>query len=450
MTLQPLGQRHRQGHLDRERDAARVVRIHLQRARELAGRARERREDQHARILRILRGDELLRHEVHAVAHRRDQPDLGCAEKAHEHVVREVAVQIADRRPVGFREPPVDASGRLLELAPDPRIGAQVGARQRCDLQIGDAAEVVGMGLQEALVGAEAAGQALAVVEPVDADHQPPAEQSGDHASHVFAALRFHGLALDRIDVDADRVGVQHHAPLACAHRAVRQQRFGAVQLQHGRAEGVDVGLRLEAEHVVGQHRIHELAVDRQHAQRLDVREGHVQEERGRLLCPLFAQRARQRDQVEIVHPQQVVVAQQRPQRRGEAAVHLQVAGIVLVGEVHRLEKIVERRPERAVAEAVQEVRELGFLEIDGRERDAVARDDLRLLALARADLAAPAEPQSAACLHGREHADGEAARRGAAAGDGDTVRNGDDSAHLASSQGRLRRVAHWMMPTRL
>ena len=89
--------------------------IHLQRAGQLARRARHGRDDQHAGILRILRGDELLRDEIHAIAHRRDQRDLRRAQEAHRRRVREVAIEIADRRPVRFREAAVQAPGALLE-----------------------------------------------------------------------------------------------------------------------------------------------------------------------------------------------------------------------------------------------------------------------------------------------------------------------------------------------
>ena len=51
----------------------------------------------------------------------------------------------------------------------------------------------------------------------------------------------------------------------------------------------------------------HQFAVDGQRAQRLDVRERDVQEEADRLPRAEFAQVLRERDQVIVVHPDQVV-----------------------------------------------------------------------------------------------------------------------------------------------
>src|SRR3546814_3681587 len=56
-----------------------IVRIDEQRIGELLGRAREAREDEHARILGILRRDIFLGDEVHPVAKRGDEADLGGA-----------------------------------------------------------------------------------------------------------------------------------------------------------------------------------------------------------------------------------------------------------------------------------------------------------------------------------------------------------------------------------
>jgi hypothetical protein len=51
------------------------MRIDDQRLAQLVGSARETREYQHAGVLRILRGDELLGDKVHAVAQGRDEAD---------------------------------------------------------------------------------------------------------------------------------------------------------------------------------------------------------------------------------------------------------------------------------------------------------------------------------------------------------------------------------------
>ena len=63
---------------------------------------------------------------------------------------------------------------------------------------------------------------------------------------------------------------------------------------------------------------------------------------------------------------------------------------------------------------------------------------------------AIPAEPQSAARLHGGQQSHREPAGRGAALGHGYAVRNGNQPAHTISSQLRDRRSALPITPTML
>ena len=54
-------------------DCLRIVGIDEERCVELRGCARKARQNEHARVLRILRGNVFLGHEIHAVAQRCDQ-----------------------------------------------------------------------------------------------------------------------------------------------------------------------------------------------------------------------------------------------------------------------------------------------------------------------------------------------------------------------------------------
>ena len=74
MPLTALVQRHRQRAIDGVADPFRIVRIDQQRGRAFVRGARKAREDQHARIVRILCGHEFLRDQIHAIAQRRHQP----------------------------------------------------------------------------------------------------------------------------------------------------------------------------------------------------------------------------------------------------------------------------------------------------------------------------------------------------------------------------------------
>ena len=73
VALATLRDIHRKADADRVRHAADVIGIDQQRAAELVGRTGEARKQQHPRILGVLGGNELLRHQVHAVAQGRDQ-----------------------------------------------------------------------------------------------------------------------------------------------------------------------------------------------------------------------------------------------------------------------------------------------------------------------------------------------------------------------------------------
>ena len=77
MAPLPFDQRHLQGQLDAFGRAVGVIRIDQNGFFELLGRAGEARQHQHPRIGWVLRGNELLGHQVHAVAQRRDQRHIG-------------------------------------------------------------------------------------------------------------------------------------------------------------------------------------------------------------------------------------------------------------------------------------------------------------------------------------------------------------------------------------
>src|SRR3546814_18162139 len=57
-----------------------------------------------------------------AVAQRRHQADAGGAEESGERAAAEALIEIADRRPVVFREGAVDVAGDGLQLAADVEL----------------------------------------------------------------------------------------------------------------------------------------------------------------------------------------------------------------------------------------------------------------------------------------------------------------------------------------
>ena len=84
MAFAPLGQRHFQCALQRRCHGLAIVRIDDQRSGEFRSRAGELREDEHSRILPILRRDIFLGDEVHALPKGRNQRHIGCAVDAGE------------------------------------------------------------------------------------------------------------------------------------------------------------------------------------------------------------------------------------------------------------------------------------------------------------------------------------------------------------------------------
>ena len=159
------------------------------------------------------------------------------------------------------------------------------------------------------LIRREALDQALAVVEAVDADHQRAAHQAVGHALHDFRLRRLDRFGLHRGDVDADRKHFGAHRAIADADPPVAAQRFGAEQMLDAGVERAQIVLRLEADHVVARQVAQQLGVGRQHAQHLDVGKRNVQEEAERPLHAELAQPAAERNQVIVVHPDQVVAA---------------------------------------------------------------------------------------------------------------------------------------------
>ena len=156
---------------------------------------------------------------------------------------------------------------------------SRVAAAHRRDLQEGHPALVLGIRFEEPVVSEESVDEALAVVETVDADHATPAEQARNHALHRLVRLCLGGRFAHRLDVDADRDVLDHRVAAAGRNAAVRADRVGPPEVDHRRAEALDVALRLEGDEVEFDQPPHDLAVHRQGPQRLDVRKRDVQEE---------------------------------------------------------------------------------------------------------------------------------------------------------------------------
>lgn len=171
------------------------------------------------------------------------------------------------------------------------------------------------------------------------------------------------------------------------------------------------VAFGLQADDVVRAHELHQLFMRRHGPQHLGRREGNVQEEADRVLHAELAQAVRERQQVIVVHPDDVVGLHERAQLLRERAVHAQIAGIFLAIEAREIAAIVKYRPQRGIREAAIVLVVVAAGQADGRIGHVAVPLDHGLLGRA-GDLAVPAEPDAARLLQRVEHADRQPARR--------------------------------------
>ena len=100
-------------------DAVDVIGIDQQGAPQLARRARKPRQDQHPRVLLVLRGDIFLGDEIHPVPQRRDHSKLSHPIESREGRARNRTIDVADRRPVQIAELAIDPAGGLGDFPVD-------------------------------------------------------------------------------------------------------------------------------------------------------------------------------------------------------------------------------------------------------------------------------------------------------------------------------------------
>jgi len=152
---------------------------------------------------------------------------------------------------------------------------------------------------------------ALGVVEPVDAQQQAPARVFVAYVLVGFHGVGGLGKACELVHVDADGEGLDLHRGAKGA-QALGSHLFGAALAAHVAREVRHVGLALQSHQVIGEQRTHQPLVlrYRRHDQRR--RHGDVQEETNALAAAHGTQLCGQRDQVVVMHPDDVVIAQER------------------------------------------------------------------------------------------------------------------------------------------
>ena len=184
-ALAPFGQIHVQGPVEGRGRAVNIVRVDDHGFDQVLGRAAELGQQQDAGVVGLGRNI-LLGDEIHAVAQGGDQTHIGLAVKRGQLFLGVGAVQVANRNPVVLRVAAVDFSDQTVNLALLGRVLRHPGARRSRDLGHGHLVAPRRVAFEQAVKGQQPLGDALGVVEPVNA------EQDASAANHLaqFAGLQ--------------------------------------------------------------------------------------------------------------------------------------------------------------------------------------------------------------------------------------------------------------------
>ena len=414
-----LVHRHAQRDMKRRRALVGVVRIDNERLRQFTRCAGELRQDEHAALV-VVRRDEFLGHEVHAVVQAADETEVGGAMVLVHGILLVMLGQQHDRRMGGARVGAVDLLGQPMHALRVVLIVADRASRRRGDLHERELADPFRMQFQQARDRVEALDDALRVVEAVDADAELVVARQIE--AHAHALARFvdgeGGRQRRRRPLDRDRIAVDRGA-LAAAddgeRLAVDPRLDEAID---GLQEVVAVELRVKAQDVAAEQPVQQLDAPRADRERLGIGPRDVPERDDRRLRQPVADHPRQqREMVVLDQHDRVLALRFRDDGIGE----LRVDGPILipVGGAERRPHVgdVAQRPQPFVGEAVVVALRCSARQpqaadpvrrIVGRHGDAVvAIDDLAIGAAA-----AVRDPRAGAGAHHRLERGDEAAGR--------------------------------------
>ncbi|BDV37177.1 hypothetical protein DSM21852_04300 [Methylocystis bryophila] len=221
-------------------------------------------------------------------------------------VPRNIAVHVANWRPVEIAKLSVDLARERFQLMANIGVSLDLLARRRRDLHQGDGLTVLRMKLQQALEGTEPVRQTLRVVEaihPDDVDARLAASMQPLDPPFGLGMLRHCG---ERIDANA---GWKHARPDNTPPDAhdVRREHFTAHRLAQEAAKIRLVGPRLKTHDVIGEHRLHEPFVLRHRYEHVRRRERNVQEEADAIFDLARAELRGEGDQMIVVNPDEIV-----------------------------------------------------------------------------------------------------------------------------------------------
>ena len=280
------------------------------------------------------------------------------------------------------------------------------------------------MAFEQLLDGQEPLLEPLGIVDPVHPDHHRPEHARGGRPIVVGDG---HGRVDDlgeTLGVDPDREGHGPHRAAEGAYASIAQHLAPGL-VHHIAVEGLQPVASLEADQVVVEQAFHQLAVMGQGGQQLPPRPGDVQEEAYPVAAAHLAQLPRQRDQVVVVHPDDVVGPDQRAHRLGETAVHPLIALAERAFIVGQVDTVVKQRPQHGVSVAVVVFLDVLLFQVEGRHRHPAPVLHVRLAGEGLHRLATPAEPDALVAGEGRGERHRQAAHGGAALfRHGDAVRD--------------------------
>jgi hypothetical protein len=353
-------------------------------------------------------------------------------------------IDIAHRRPVEMTHGSGDMARHFGHFALQRVILRHTRPAARRHLQIGDPPHPRLIEFKKPAIGRQPLRQALGIIQPVDTHHQLLAAERLAKAPHSGIAHRILCRARKALDIDADGKGLDHKAALGIGiqpgptlghtrqhprHRSWRHPRNpprDAAALEAD-AQIIGVSFGLQPDQIIG---------------------GHMHEKADTVAYPHLTQFRGQRDQMIIMHPDQIIGAQQANQSLGHQPVNPIITVHIAAGIIGQIDAIMAQRPENTIGKTMIILGKITVRQIRQREGDRPFLTKAQGFGVAfAAAFPRPSQPDPALTGKGAVHR-GSKPARGRMAGNGGTVGYDNKTAQRTSSQLRDRAMAALISPT--
>ena len=169
------------------------------------------------------------------------------------------------------------ASG--LQFLVEPAIGRYVDAARRPDLHEAERAFQLGMQLEQAIDRGKPFGNALGIVDAIDAHQDLFVAEPQTPAEPPFGTgMGQRQTGLHQLGIDADRIGPDAGRQPAAGHRKMLPVDLGFQRAVDGVQEVVAVVLDVEGQQVVAQQAVENFLLPGADAEHLGIRPGNVPE----------------------------------------------------------------------------------------------------------------------------------------------------------------------------